>query len=211
MILNVPFYKNDDEGNQCMQVTIKSVLKYFLNKDYSLDELDKLTGRKKGYWTWTSQIVAVLYDLGLDLKYYSKTDLGPYLQGEPFIKRHFGKDADKILKFTDLPVVIESIKKLRGYKIFEKRVLSSREIGKNISKGYVPLMLIDWNKIVGRQDNYQGHFVIVTGFDNENVFYHESGPKDPEPNKAVPKKIFIEAWDANGTDNDVVIVYGKRD
>ncbi len=210
MILSVPFYENKGDGKQCMQVTIKSVLKHFINKDFSLEELDKLTGRKKGFWTWTSQVVTVLHDLDLKVKFYSKGDLEPFLQGKPFIQKHFGKDAEKILKFTDLPVVIESIKKLHKYNIFEKRKLPFDEIESHIEQGHIPLMLIDHNKIVEKEGLYQGHFIVVTGFDNQNIFYHESGPKKPEANKKVLKSTFIEAWNANGTDNDVVIVYGKR-
>jgi len=209
MKLSVPFYENKGDGNQCMQVTMKSVLKHFLDKDFSLEELDKLTGRKNGLWTWTSQVVTVLHDWGLKVKYYSKSDLEPFLQGEPFIRKHFGKDAEKILQFTDLPVVLESIKKLLKYDIFEKRKLSFDEIESHIEQRHVSLMLIDHNKIVGKEGPYQGHFVVVTGFDDQNVFYHESGPKNPEANKKVLKSTFIEAWNANGTDNDVVIVYGK--
>ncbi|MBI2658376.1 hypothetical protein HYX08_06825 [Candidatus Woesearchaeota archaeon] len=210
MMLDVPFYENKLEGNQCMQASMKSVLKHFLDKEFSLQELDRLTGRKKGFWTWTSQIVTVLHDLGLDLKYYSKTDLGPFLEGEPFIRKHFGKDADKILKFTDLPEVMKSIKKLKKYGVFEKKRLSFDDIANYIKQQHVPLMLIDWNKIAGIKGSFQGHLVVVTGFDEENVFYHESGPRNPAPDKQVSKKIFMEAWNANGTDNDVVIVFGKR-
>ena len=210
MLLSVPFYENKGDGNQCMQVAMKSVLKHFLNKDFSLEELDKLTGRKTGLWTWTSQGVKVLCDLELEVKYYSKSDLEPFLEGEQFVRKHFGKDAEKILKFTDLPVVLESIKKLLKYNIFEKRKLPFGEVESHIKQGHVPLMLIDHSKLIGKEGLYQGHFVVVTGFDDQNVFYHESGPKNPEANKKVLKSIFIEAWNANGTDNDVVIVYGKR-
>lgn len=210
MKLSVPFYENKGDGNQCMQVTMKSVLKHFLDKNFSLDELDELTGRKNGLWTWTSQVVTVLYDLGLNVEYYSKSGLEPFLEGEPFIRKHFGKDSEKILQFTDLPVVLESINKLLTYEIFEKRKLSFDEIESHIEQGHVPLMLIDHSKIVGKEDLYQGHFIVVTGFNDQNVFYHESGPKNPEEHKKVSKSIFIEAWNANGTDNDVVIVYGKK-
>ena len=71
-------------------------------------------------------------------------------------------------------------------------------------------MLIDRNKIVGKEGFYQGHFIIVTGFDDQNVFYHEYGPENSEANKKVLKSTFIDAWNANGTDNDIIIVYGKR-
>jgi len=216
ILLNIPFYENK-KGNQCMQVAMKCVIKYFLNKDISLEKLDRLTGRKNNFWTWTSQIVPVLYDFGLDVKYYSKTDIKLFLNGKEFIKKHFGEDAEKILKFTDVilkftdvNILLDSIRKLMKYSIFEKRKLEFKEIEDHISKGHVPLMLIDYNKIAGREELYQGHFVVVTGFDENNVYHHESGPENPEPNKKVSKQIFIEAWNANGTDNDVVIVYGKR-
>lgn len=52
--------------------------------------------------------------------------------------------------------------------------------------------------------------LILEGFDSKSIYYHESGPGDPTPNKKVSKKAFIKAWNANGTDNDVVLVYGKR-
>ena len=210
MIISVPFYENKGDGKQCMQITMKSVLKHFLNKDFSLEELDKLTGRKAGFWTSTSQVATGLQDLCLKVKHYSKSDLEPYLQGEPFILKQFGKDAEKILKYTDMPVFLESITRLIKYDIFEKRKLSFDEIEDHIKQGHIPLILIDYNKMTGKKDLYQGHFVVVTGFDDQNVFYHESGPTNPEANKKMLKSIFIEAWNANGTDNDTVIVYGKR-
>ncbi|MEJ2267602.1 MAG: hypothetical protein P8X70_00820 [Nanoarchaeota archaeon] len=209
MILKIPFYENNGDGNQCMQVGMKCVLKHFLDKDFPLDELDKLTGRKENLWTYTSQIVSVLYDLGLDLKFYSKEDLEPFLEGEPFIRKHFGKDADKILKFTDVPTVVKATEKLLNYNIFEKRILSLEDIQEHIKQGHVPMVLIDYNKIIRKEDFYQDHFV-VTGFDEEYIYFHESGPKNAEPNKKIKKEFFEEAINANGTDNDCVIVYGKR-
>lgn len=194
-----------------MQVTMKSVLKYFLNKDFSLEELDKLTGRKENLSTWTTQGVAVLHDLGLKVKYYSKSDLKPFLEGEPFIRKHFGKDAEKILKSTDIPVLLESIKIVLKYNIFEIKKLSFKDIENHIKQGHILVILIDNNKIVGKEGFYQGHFVVVTGFDDENIFYHDSGPKNPEANKKVKKKVFEEAMNANGTDNDCIIVLGKCD
>ncbi len=210
MFLPVPFYENKGDGNQCMQVAMKSVLKYFLDKDFSLDELDRLSDRKNGFWTSTPQVANVLYELGLKVIYYSSSDLNFFLRGESFFREHFGRDAEKILKFVDFPVVSFHVKKLLKYDIFERKKLSFNEIEFHIEQGHVPLMLFDYNKLVGKEGFYQGHFVVVTGFDDQYIFYHESGPKDPEPNKKVLKSVFIDAWNANGTDNDVVIVYGKR-
>ncbi|EKE06802.1 MAG: hypothetical protein ACD_18C00275G0001 [uncultured bacterium] len=210
MILKVPFYKNTGDENQCMQVAMKCVLKYFLDKDVSLQELDKLTGRKENFWTATPQIVSVLYDFGLDLKFYSKEKLEPFLEGETFIRKHFGVDADKILKFTDLPIVIKSVKKLLSYDLFENKILSIADIQEHLKNGNVPMVLLDHNKIIDKNDYYQGHFVVITGFDKDNIYFHETDQDNTEPNKKVRKEIFEKAFNANGTDNDCVIVYGKR-
>ena len=210
MILNVPLYENNKDGNQCMQASMQSVLKYYLNKEFSLEELDILTNRKPNLWTYTPQIVSVLCDFGLNLKYYSKEDIEPFLAGESFFRAHYGKDADKILSFTDLPVVINSIKKLFDYDVFEKRIISIKEIEDNLSKEHLIVVLIDHNIINNIIGNYQGHAVVITGFDNNYIYYHDSGPSNPEPNKKASKETFEKAMNANGTDNDCIIIFGKK-
>ena len=209
MIKNLPFYKNDFDGSRCVPVCGKIVLEHFLGKKYSLDLLDKLMKRKPNMWTYTAQLVNVLHKEGLNVRYYSKFDLKPFLEGEPFFRKHFGKDAETILKYTDLPVVLEAIEKILYSDIFEKRELSISEIEENLMKGNIPIVVIDNNKISGKEGNFQGHVVVVTGFDEENIYFHESGPTNPTPNKKVKKETFIEAMNANGTDNDCVIVFKK--
>ena len=210
MLLNIPFYRNNGDGNQCMQVGMQSVLKYFLGKDFSLEELDELTGRKPNLWTWTVQIVSVLFDLGLDVKYYSKINFEEFLEGEPYIRKQYGKDADMILKYSDIHTLIKYVKKLKNYNIFAEKKLLLDEIEANIKQGHILLVVIDNNKIKHRNELYQGHLVVLTGFDENYIYYHDSGPDKPEKNKKVPKKIFEKAMNSNGTDNDVVIIYGKR-
>ncbi|MDD4353852.1 MAG: hypothetical protein PHN56_05340, partial [Candidatus Nanoarchaeia archaeon] len=65
-MIDLPFYEND--GNSCMQACMRTAIKFFLNKEYSLRELDLLTKRKDDYWTWTPQGVIALHELGLDVK-----------------------------------------------------------------------------------------------------------------------------------------------
>lgn len=209
-MLEVPFYEQTGAGKQCMQVTMQSVLKYFFGKKYSLSELDKITERKPRKWTWTPQIVNAFHNLGLKVKYYSKTDLKEFLEdGVPFFHKNYGSDAKKILKYTDLPVLIKSIKRLIRHGIFEIRKLPFQNIEFHLKKGHIALVLIDNNVIVGKKGKYQGHMVIITGIDNKFVHYHDSGPVGAKANKKVKRSIFIKAWNARGTDNDAVIVYGK--
>ena len=102
------------------------------------------------------------------------------------------------------------MKNLLEKDIFENKKISIQEIEDNIEHGNVVIALIDYNKIINRNSLYQGHSIVLTGFDEENIFYHESGPLNPELNKKVKKDILVEAMNANGTDNDCVIFSGIR-
>lgn len=211
MRLEIPFFPNTmGDGNQCMQVSCLSLIPYFTGKDLSAEELDVLSHRKKGYWTYTAQIVTVLHDLGLDVKYFSKIDPAPFLDGESFIRDHYGAVAEQILKHTDIPVLIDSIHQLQKYKLFQKKVLDAEELEIHLQQGHGIIMVVDYHKLLEKEGPYQGHAIVLTGYDKSHFFFHDSGPHNPTPHDIIPKKILLDAWNAPGTDNDVVVVYGKR-
>ncbi len=211
ILLQVPYFKNDKNGNQCMQVAMRSVINYFLDKDISLDELDELTGRKGSYWTWTSQVVVALHKLGLKVKYYSKSDLQPFAQGASYIRNYFGKDAQNIIANSDINTVVKSIKETLKLGLFEKKLITIADITNALTNEVIPLVVVDHNVLSKAQGPYAGHMVVVTGFDDKNIYFHESGPdKDMRPNKTVSKDLFNRAFSASGTDNDIVFVYEPR-
>lgn len=210
MILDVPFYENNQDGKQCMQVAMQCAIKYFLDKEVSLEELDLLTHRGPGKWTNTSQIVSVLYDLGLNVKFYSNDDIKNILEGEPYFRRVLGNSADKVLKLIDVPVVVNAVKQLLKYNIFEKKAITINELEEYLKNGNLPLIMVDYMKIAEKKGLFQGHFFPLTGYDEKFFYYNEPGPKDPMKNTKVKKEVLAKAISANGTDNDCVIVYGKR-
>jgi hypothetical protein len=215
MQLDIPFYTNTNDGNQCMQVTMQCVLDYFLKKKFDVSELDRITGRKPHYWTYTAQIIGALWDLGLNAKYFSSDPLEPYTQtaavAEAYIRKSFPKDAETILKHSDLPIVVKYAKQLQKKNLYEQRTLTFPEVEEHVKAGHVPLMLIDYAVLEKQKTPYKGHFVVLTGFDEKTVTYHESGPEKPLAHRRVPKQNFIDAWFAPAAGNDIIIVYGKRE
>lgn len=207
MMLDIPFVKNEN-GAQCMQSAMASVLKYF-GKDYSLEELDKLTGRTDDRWTSSCQGVLVLHELGLNVHYYSRAEIEPFLQGEPYVRKHFGPDAEEILKHADLDAWVKAAKKVLELNVFENKKLSWQEVEENINKGNPMIFLIDQNIVLDKLGEYAGHYVVLTGFDENYVYYHESGPNHLEANRKVSKEKFIAAWDAPANDNDLIIVASR--
>jgi len=211
MKLNVPFYKNNKSGTQCLQVSMKCVLEYYLGKKYSLAKLDQLTDRKGSYWTWTPQISPALYDLGLDVLHIAGTDMKPFLQGEKFIRQHWNEaDAKVIINHTDIPVLIKSIKKIGKYKLFRKQHTTITQIKKHLSQDHIPLVLIDYNKLLNNNKPFSGHMITLTGFTKHYFYYHESGPNNPQPNKRVKTNTFKRAADLGGKDEDIIFCLRRR-
>jgi len=209
MLLDVPFYKNNENGNQCLQVGMQTVFKYYLNKEYSLNQLDKLTGRYGDLWTWTAQIVPVLYDLGLKVEYYGGTDYELF-SNLNFIKKHFRKDAQIVIDHTDFKVLKVAIKKLSKYNLFIKENITIDDIKKHIKNDHLVLVTVDNSKLYNRKEPFEGHMIVLTGFSKSGFYYHDSGPINPKPNLNVSFETFSKASDLVSKDQDIVIVYGAR-
>jgi hypothetical protein len=212
MRIEVPFYENCGDGFQCMQVGMQGVLKHFMGKEYTREELDFLTGRESvpGRFTWTAQVVPALYELGLDVRYFSKLAQEPFLEGESYIRKEYGSDAQHIIDTTDLDVLAHAVKKLLALGLFEQKLLSRAELEKHLVENRPLLLVVDAAKLYGESRPYLGHFITLTGFDADHFFYHEPGPRFVEAHKSVQKEKLLAAWNAHGTDNDVVVVYGGR-
>jgi ribosomal protein L21E len=213
MKLNIPFFVNSKDGKACMQVSLLSAIKFFdATANINVAKLDELTGRREGLQTWTQQGVAAIAKLGFALKYYSGEPLEPALRGEEYVREKYAEDEARIsviLSQSNMSAVVESTKYLLDKSIFEKKVLTLKEIEQHVRNGHVVIVLLDWNIVKGRNGPYHGHFVIITGFDENKFYVHNSGPEKPEENKEIPKDTFLRAWNAKGTDNDLIVIFGK--
>ncbi|MBT4192630.1 MAG: hypothetical protein HOE11_04945 [Candidatus Diapherotrites archaeon] len=210
IILELSFYENKNDGNQCATITLQIATKYFLGKTPTLDEIDKLVGRATGKWTWNEQIIAGADKLGLKAKYFSTDNIANILQGEKYLRQKFGKSADKIISKINLNEVMDSTQFVIKNNLFEKKALTLKEIENHILKGHIVIVPVDWNKISGKKGIYQGHMLILTSFDEENIFAHNSGPTKPERNMKIKKELFLKAWNVPEISNDIIIVYGKK-
>ncbi len=211
MKLDLPFYQNNSEGTQCAQVAAKIVLEYFLGKIFTLEELDQMSGRRGQDYTWTTQIVAALFDLGLDLKYYSSDQLEPYLEGESYIRRRFSEDnAGAFLQVTDMEPFLKSVKYVLVNNLWEPISLTLEDIVSHLNNGHVPISAVDLNKLYEREGPFDGHAIVLTGYDDDNIFYHESGPEFVEPHKKVSKSRFNLAASLGTNEGETVVIYGKR-
>ena len=198
MKLEIPFYKQTTELN-CGPVALRMVLAYF-DKDSGVEILEERTGIKDGKGVSTIQIAKVAALFGYKTDFFSKHI---YFNEENLKLEFYQKYFDTNHQSKRL---IEEAK-LAGVKI-EERDLYLKRLLEKLGKNSVPIILLDWNVVNGKRDNgYQGHFVPIVGYDENNIYVHNHGFDKPTPFLPIKKEIFEEARKAKGTDEDIIIIH----
>lgn len=207
----LPFYPVEGDERRCVQAALKQVIVYFLGVEHSFDELDRRTGRPPGCLTWTAQAALLLDDLGLRVKLYTATPLDLFLQGPEFLEDHFGpEEAARLLEASHWPAA-----RFASQQVLERGLHACpppglEELEDQIARGRVPLVLLDLSKLSPLTTAYHGHFVPLTGFDDEAVYYHESSPLRPQAHQRLLKTDFLRAWASPATDRNLLLVSGLR-
>lgn len=200
MKLNVPFYKQTTTLN-CGPAALRIVLAY-IDKDPGIEILEQKTELKEGKGIMTIQIATAAALLGHPTKFFSKhIEFNPENKKLEFYKKYT----------TETQQSDSAVKNARraGVQI-EKRTLSLKEILAAITEDSVPIILLDWNVISPKEGRtYQGHFVPVVGYDENNIYVHNHGLVETQAYFPIPKDIFEKARKARGTDEDITIISKK--
>lgn len=201
MKLEIPFYKQTTELN-CGPVALRMILAYF-DKDPGLEILEEKIGIKDGKGVSTIQIAIAASLLGYKTYFFSKHI---YFNEENLKFGFYQKYFDATQQSKQL---VEEAK-MAGVKIEEKDVSLKKLLGK-LGKNSVPIILLNWNIVNGKRDNgYQGHFVPIVGYDEDNIYVHNHGLDNPTSFLPIKKEIFEEARKAKGTDEDIIIIHRRK-
>lgn len=209
-MLQVPFYLN--HGHRCAQAAMKSVLAVRKNSRVpTFKELDQLTGRSDGQITLPCQVAYALSKLSINFQYFVKPrwlELTSYdLLGES-LKESYGAKSGDILKKINLEAMHESVQGLRGHRgvltVPQKPTLD--ELKKQIGFGNIPLCLINFDTFVDRENNFSGHYVVLTDVDDSQITYHNNGPCDAGANLKMSKERFERSWNLCFFDHDLILV-----
>ena len=203
--LDIPYTRQ--KGPSCVPSQVTMTLNYYFpERGYTLEQIDQMVGRKGEKWTWFSQALPVLMQEGLDPHYYSMT---PYYDLTPeFVLDYYGKEDGRLInQVTDWGELRKSIGFLRTSNRYTKKKLEWQEVEKAVNNRNVCIMIIDYNTLMGNPGLYSGHGVTITYINQTHVLFHNSAKG---PNQKALKQDFIDAWNAHGTDNDIIIVRGKK-
>lgn len=198
MKLHVPFYPQEG-AMDCGIAALRMALAYF-GTTPSVDELVQRTGMVQGKGLWTLQLATGAALSGHQAEFNSKQiGFNPAHLELDFYKKH----ADLMITSD---VLIAQAK--HANVLLHERTYSLPQLLERVNADCVPIVLIDWNVIMPREGkNYQGHFVLLAGYDDTHVFIHNPGPHNAQAHVAVPRDLFDAARKARGTDEDVVFVF----
>lgn len=201
MIRAVPFYPNTDDDNHCYEASLRMVLKYFLpEKEYTWAELDQLTGKRPGYWTWPTQALLSLKDMGFDVL---KLDLFDYEQfierGNQYLIEIYGKEGGQAqIDYSDIGHEIEVAKKYITSGIHKIDVPTLTDVKRLLDEGYLLILNVNARAFNGL-DGYLGHFIVVYGYDDSSIHYHDPGLPPMEAQQR-PFAEFLAGWEAGYPD-----------
>ncbi len=191
----VPFYSNTPDDLHCYEASLKMMLKYFEpDKDYSWDELDKITGKTPGFWTWSQQSSVWLQDQGYKVINIETFDYPRFVaEGSNYLIEFYGSEvAAEQIKHSDITREQQTCKRFLEVVKTELRLPTWPDIETLLSQGYLIGCLVNSAALDGKS-GYVGHFVVLKGIDDETVTVHDPGLPALE-NRQITKSDFEKAW-----------------
>lgn len=191
----IPFYSNTLDNVHCYQSALRMVLKYFLpNKEFLWKKLEKMTNFHKDLWTWPMAGILSLHKMGFDVINMEDFDYEKFASlGEKYLFERVDKNvAEEQIKHSDISgeaAYAEEFVRLFGKQI---HVPTDQDIKRLLSKGYLVICNVN-GKILNGEKGYEGHFVLIFGFD-ENNFYLQDPGLPPMENAKIPFTRFNQAW-----------------
>jgi len=205
--LDVPFYPMTHKNrNYCGQLLLESALKYYKNKEMPLSDLGRLSRKFGRGYTLTVGVALAALKLGLKVRYLSKS--GDFAATEDIdYEKFYSKEGAKVVKKAKK--IFEEATKLGLESEFRKPTMD--DLKKALDKGKLPIVLIEYKEIyravVDPKTKGQAyHFVMLTGYDNQNLYMHDVGMNNPTANQIIGNSLFYKAWSAKGTDMDTLIL-----
>ena len=195
-ISEIPFYKNPDEY-LCGEVSLRTALKYFFpDKEFSYGELDKLT--KHNYGSWIRVIAKILRNLRLNAILYRKvvpeeTLMEKYtlLENGIFLDENEKYDAKFIISYLK-----DCVSFLTKKGVLKYQNISIKKIQQFLDEGFILIAYINYFKIYPKEKKEppSEHIVILTGYDEMHIYFHENNLLHAEPRKKITNNLFLKSW-----------------
>lgn len=190
----LPFYGNPDESH-CFQAVVRMLLKHWFPEDeYTWEELEVMTGKKPGMWTWPMRGLVELRKRGIDVVNWREFDYHAFVgSGAEYLREVYGEDKVKIqLEHCDLDYEIQNARELLDEIPTKQGLPNLTDIKQLIEDGYLVVCNLNLKRL-NQQAGYTGHFVLIYDISEIELFMHDPGPPH-RARRAVSYDQFLAAW-----------------
>lgn len=191
-----------------MLASMRSALEYLADREYSWNELEKLTGYRPERAAWTVKMWTELARQGFKIRMIEGFDYDRYFkEGEAYLSTFLKPEEVKWqLKETNLleirPLIPEFLKTIH----YEKRSPQLEDIDKMLEEGYLVTVQLN-SKALNDQAGYVAHMILVHDKIDSDYIAHDPGPPATPRRKIEPAKL-LEAM--GGTYNTVEVTGVKK-
>lgn len=191
----IPFFANLADGTHCYQAALKMILTHWTGGEPSFDDLDRLSGKREGKWTWPTASLIWLMEQGFELKLIETFSFEDFAkEGKNYLVRKCGQEvADAQEQNSDLPreqeLAVQFVKK--GGRV-DFRIPEWKDLENLFKDDYLMICNINANCLYNHP-GYSGHFVVPVTMDEESVTLHDPG-LPPAPFLKVSREQFEKAW-----------------
>lgn len=172
---DVPFISNPN--TRCVPATIGMILAYFMPENYfTMSELEKICGYVEGKGTWQTQPILSLSQMGFETVWIEDFDHKSFIEDTKKYLRSLLDDEsyEWQLKHTDLEL---EAKRMREYmeagNEIQRRIGTPEDIKHFIDDGWLVWLELNGLTLHGKP-GYDGHAVLVIGYDDKNVMLNNA-------------------------------------
>jgi len=192
-----PFYSNTKDNTHCFQAVIKMIAEtYWPDESYSWDELDVLTQKKVGMWTWP--MAGYVWLAGKDIRIESMSIFDFQVfheEGYDYFLKTFGKEvADEQATHADLAqgqVLADQFINHDRISLVIK-IPSHTDIQQKLEDDYLIVCNVN-QKALNNEQGYSGHFVLVYDYDEDGYLLNDPGLPSHK-GRHVSFEVFERAW-----------------
>jgi hypothetical protein len=197
MTNKIPFFPNSEDNTHCFQSAIQMVLKhYFPNDSYTERQLEQLTGKFRGLWTWPHAGIMYLQSKGCDLIILDAFDYALFAkQGTDYLIDTYGSEiAYQQINNSKIDQEMTYVKQLLRTEVKFDKLPTLQKTRDLIEQGYLVIFNVNAQTLNGKE-GYVGHFVVAYAIDDKYVHFHDPG-LPPVPNRKETLEDFEAAWAA---------------
>jgi len=210
MTKKVPFIANHKDNMHCVMAAFRMVYQYYLGKDLTWKQIDKIAHTIKGKGSWTFPLELDLSLKGIDVLNIEPVDYSKlYKFGESYLTKAVGKEtANYYLKQTNIANVLDLIPRYIQNVKHITRKGKINEIISFLKRGYLVQAEVNASIL----DNYEGfdlHTILLYDFDGVNLIAHDPG-LPPRPERKITLDEFTKCFAYEGASQAIVVFKGLK-